>query len=250
MKIYVLSDLHLEFQPYTPDPAAVAAADVIVLAGDISLNDCAIGWISRWFKDKPVIYVAGNHEFYGGHIDVIRTKLAANAREWGIHYLENQKVVISGVRFLGATLWTDFELLAMRKRSMDEAGSLMRDFRVIRYGNDLLTPKDTVALHMDSLGYLQRQLAEPFAGKTVVVTHHAPSFKSIQPQFENSAMSAAFASNQDGLVGRADVWIHGHTHFSQRYQIGKCTVISNQRGYVTDSHAKNTGFQDSCFVEV
>jgi len=110
MKLLVLSDLHLEFAPFVPEPAAVAAADVVVLAGDISPGTKAIAWARQAFPGKPVVYVAGNHEFYRCDWDKLPGALREEAKKHDVHFLENEAVTIEGVRFVGATLWTDFAL--------------------------------------------------------------------------------------------------------------------------------------------
>ena len=99
MKLHVLSDLHLELFGFQPDPAAVAAADVIVLAGDIHKGTRAIPWARKAFPDKPIVSVAGNHEYYDHYWFLLIEQLRAEARIHGVHFLENDAVTIDGVRF-------------------------------------------------------------------------------------------------------------------------------------------------------
>src|SRR2546422_9130382 len=123
MKLHVLSDLHVEFTDYKPDVEAVDAADVIVLAGDIHQGAAGMNWARNSFPGKPIIYVAGNHEFYGHHWDALLPELRQKAGECGVHFLENDSVTINGMRFLGATLWTDFDMFGRSRRSQNMRAS-------------------------------------------------------------------------------------------------------------------------------
>lgn len=231
MKIHVLSDLHAEFAPFEPPRTE---ADVVVLAGDTSVGTRGIDLAAAWFPDRPVLYLAGNHEYYSEAVPGLNRKLAAAAREAGVHFMENTELAIGGVRFLGCTLWTDFELFGERHYSMDAARALMNDFRLIRVDPEYrrFRPDDARAIHHHSLNWLTRRLDAPFDGPTVVLTHHAPSVRSVNPPYRENAVTAAYASNLEWLLdGRAAVWIHGHTHQCVEYEIGGTRVISNQRGY-------------------
>jgi len=232
----VLSDLHLEFGPFAP-PATVA--DAVVLAGDVDLGVRGVAWAARQFAGRPVIYVAGNHEYYG-HATTLVDKLRARGRELGVHVLADESAVAAGVRFLGATLWTDFRLFgaAAAPALADLAGREMVDYRKVRVAPAYrrLRPSDTAAWHARSRRWLERALREPFDGPTVVVTHHAPSRRSLRPEFAADELSAAYASDLEEMVGAsgAALWVHGHTHRCLDYPIGGTRVVSNQRGYVDE----------------
>lgn len=129
MKIHLLSDLHTEFAPFDPPRTD---ADVVVLAGDTSRGTEGIALARAWFPGLPVLYVAGNHEYYGESFPRLNHKLRAAADEAGVLFMENREVVLGGVRFLGCTLWTDFELFGGRQESMAAAQAVMNDFRLIR----------------------------------------------------------------------------------------------------------------------
>ncbi len=230
MKIHILNDLHIEFEDFKP-PAT--RADVVVLAGDIGVGLGGLHWAQKQFPDRPVIYVPGNHEYYRNNTGLI-DELKAGALQ-NVHVLNDDQVVIDGVRFLGSTLWTDFALLGpqMQVSAMLAARQYMTDFAVIRHGNRGFTPRDAQRLHTDSRAWLSSRLAQPFSGKTVVVTHHAPSSRSISRRYVGDPLSPAFASDLEGLMGerRAVLWVHGHVHDSFDYAVDGTRVVCNPRGY-------------------
>ncbi len=231
MKLLILSDLHVEFSPFTPDAAAIAIADVVVLAGDIHKGNEVAQWARQTFADKPVILVAGNHELYGGQWDSTLDDIRESALRHQVHFLENNAITIDGVQFLGATLWTDFEYFGPDKveAAMGESRKYMMDYKAISG----CTPEATVERHRASRAWLERELARPgeFAHR-VVVTHHYPRKDSTAAQYRNDLCTAAFGSKLPGsLLDRAGLWVHGHTHSSHLYRVGNCRVVCNPRGY-------------------
>lgn len=230
MKLHILSDLHLEFAPF--EPGAVGA-DVVVLAGDIGPGATGLRWAARAFAGTPIVYVPGNHEFYGHELGALRRTLRRTARELGVHLLDDSAVELAGVRFLGATLWTDFLAFGPGEEwfAKQAARRGMNDCHVIRDGEQVFAPERMVELHETSRAWLARELRTPFAGPTVVVTHHLPSMQSVAPRYALSLLTAAFASRRDELVTQADLWVHGHTHDACDYELGGCRVVCNPRGY-------------------
>ena len=230
MKVHVLNDLHIEFEEFVPPPTT---ADVVVLAGDIGVGLQGLHWAQERFPDRPVIYVPGNHEYYRYSTELIDA-LRANAVQ-NMHVLNDEQVVIDGVRFLGSTLWTDFALFGEARKvpAMLEAQYSMTDFAVIGHEGRSFTPRDALRLHTESRSWLASMLTRPFDGKTVVVTHHAPSSRSIAQRFTGSLLSPAFASNLEDLMGedRAVLWVHGHVHDSFDYSVDGTRVVCNPRGY-------------------
>jgi predicted phosphodiesterase len=234
-RLRVFSDLHLEFRDWNP-PAA--QADVVVCAGDIHVGVAGLEWARRRFAETPVIYVAGNHEYFGAELNETRAALSGAAARLGIHFLDPGEVVLAGVRFLGTTLWTDFELYGDEPeqvaQAMHHAKRLMRDYRTIRCGaQGKFRPEHALALHHEELRWLEQTLQEPFAGATVVVTHHLPHRHSIHPRYEGDLLNAAFASDLARLVRPpVQLWIHGHTHESMDYVVEGTRVVCNPRGYI------------------
>lgn len=230
MRLHVLSDLHQELGVYAPTRTD---AEVVVLAGDIHQGSQGIQWAQRHFPKRRVIYVMGNHEFYGCDVQYLVRGCQAEARGTNIHLLENQSVQVGGVTFLGCTLWTDFKLWPKPAEALEAAKDYLNDFRLIRTPSGRLRPVDTVQFHQASVAWLKSELKKGDPKKTVVVTHHAPSEQSIPPQNGGDILNAAFASDLDSLIraSRVPLWIHGHTHYNVDYKIGTTRVYSNQRGY-------------------
>lgn len=250
MRLNVLSDLHLSL-----GALAIPAndADAVVLAGDIARPKEAIAWASGFAK--PVLYVPGNHEFYGGSIAGTAAELKRLSAGSDIHVLDNDEVIFEGVRFLGTTLWTDFMLFGegeKRAAAMREAQRFMRDFSRIRLGESPFTPEASAALFKRHGAWLERKLAEPYAGPTVVITHHAPSRKSVHSRFADSLMNACFVSDAEHLIdgSRACLWIHGHTHDSFDYFVNGTRVLCNPRGYAKDGVNENPSFDPNLLATI
>lgn len=248
VRLHIISDLHLGVQGM---PVPPLRADLTILAGDIARPVAAMQWASA--LGRPVLYVPGNHEFYGSSIPETRTLLATEAARHGIHLLDQGQIVVNGVRFLGATLWTDFQLFGVDKAAAAKAQSaaFMRDFSVIRNAaGEVYTPDDSVALFKEQAAWLDAALDEPFDGPTVVITHHAPTPRSIHPRFADSLISAGFASDCTALMGRASLWIHGHMHNSSDYSVRGTRVICNPRGYSKDGINENTAFDPALRIDI
>ncbi|WP_034300456.1 metallophosphoesterase [Herbaspirillum sp. RV1423] len=241
MKIQIASDLHLErMTPRFPDYRAIEPtdADLLVIAGDIHHGAEAIDAFADW--PAPVLYVHGNHEAYHAQypqvVDDIRR--SARASKDHVRHLENNAVVVGGVRFLGCCLWTDYalqqkELEALTPQAaMEQAGNILFDHRVIGMPDGgLFTPQHALQLHRQSRAWLEEQLARPFDGKTVVVTHHGVHPHSIHERFAGSPLNPGFISDLTPLLAQADLWIHGHVHDSFDYVAAGCRVVTNPRGY-------------------
>jgi predicted phosphodiesterase len=234
MKLHILNDLHIEFEDFVP-PAT--DADVVVLAGDIGVGMEGLHWAEDRFPDKPVIYVPGNHEFYHHDIALIE-ELKAQAPDH-IHVLNDDQVIIDRVRFLGSILWTDFALFGEADRffALQAARQRMTDFSIIQNHGRRFTPEDAIRRHTASRNWLASVLAEPFDGKTVVVTHHAPSSHSVPARYARDLLTPAFVSNLETLMDSNDValWIHGHIHDTFDYEIYGTRVVCNPRGYGPDA---------------
>lgn len=244
VRLWILADLHSEFGDAPPGEVD---ADVVVLAGDIGVRLSGLEYARRHFGGRPVVYVAGNHEYYGSAIPHLTEKLCATAEGSNVHFLENAAAVVGGVRFLGCTLWADLCLLGQEKipAVLEEAKRIMTDCRRIRRSPQFrrFNGRDMAHFHRLSREWLERGLAETFDGPTVVVTHHAPSARSLAEGYQDDLLSAVYASDMDDLIERsgAALWVHGHTHRCVDYRIGETRVVSNPRGYPGDTPAGYRG---------
>ena len=252
MKIQVLSDLHLEFGNDLPPLAP--GADAVVLAGDIApFHPDVVREIADAWGGIPILYVPGNHEFYHGEIDGVAREMAKLCKRHGIEFLNRRAVVVEGVHFIGATLWTDFALNGIGDitRATITAGQGMADFSVISHRGRAFTPGESMRRHEADRAFIEQELrAAAETGETaVVVTHHAPTPRSIRPWYEGNPINPAFASNLDTLIARYEppLWIHGHMHDSIDEQLGKTRVLANPGGY---NPAENRRFDGQLCVSV
>lgn len=244
MRILMLSDLHLEVRPFEP---ADAAADVAVLAGDIANGAAGVEWAQRNFR-IPVVYVAGNHEYYDGEFHAVRADMAAAAARSGIEFLDCGETTIDNVRFLGCTLWTDYSLVPAEGRGgvVEEARRKNPDYAKIRFGHRPFAPENAISLCRAHRAWLGERLREAFPGPTVIVTHFAPHPGSIAPAYAGHPANPGFVLDLSSLMGRAALWIHGHTHTAFDYVVSGTRVVCNPRGYPEEA----TGFAAERVVEV
>ncbi len=231
MKLHILSDIHVEFEAFVPP---TTDADVIVLAGDIHVGRKGLDWALEQFPDKPVIYVLGNHEYYGKAVPKLINELEKIAANTNVHLLERSSVEIGGVTFLGSTLWTDFELFGDPRIAGFEAQQKMTDFKKIRVSPRFsrLRSVDASVMHYRSKKWIQDELQKT-VGEVVVVTHHGPSARSLPEHYRNDLLSAAYVSDMDDFVSKSNaaLWIHGHIHSTSDYRLGNTRVVCNPRGY-------------------
>ncbi len=266
MKIQLLSDLHLEAHPaFQPSPAP--GADLLVLAGDIGsyqtgsrLADDDFG-LARFSPlpqhvgwPVPVLFVPGNHEYDLHDFDAARDRLRATCDRLGLQWLDRETVVLQGVRFVGTTLWSDFDALALDKSDggADMARLLRHRDKAFRAANFYLRktggtrggePFLAEAMREEALlcqDWLRSALQAPFDGTTVAVTHFAPSLRSADPRYGLVPGTAGFCNALDDLLPLAQVWMHGHLHAPSDYtaqgtrpdgSAWACRVVANPLGY-------------------
>jgi len=248
MRIHILSDLHLEFAPFR---LGDVNADVIVLAGDVHTGKNGIRWILNSFPKIPVIYVLGNHEFYGQKIPKLISEIKEAARGTNVYVMENDSVEIGNIVFLGTTLWTVFRLYGDPVLSEVAAQTGMADFRKIRVTPSYrrFRPTDARRFHNHSLEWLGQQIEKARGRKVVVITHHAPSSQSLPLSFRNDPLNPAYASNLEPFITESGIilWIHGHIHLRVDFTIGDTRIVANPRGYPSEPH---TGFDPSFVIKV
>lgn len=248
MRLHIISDLHLEFAPFNMPRIE---ADIIIFAGDMHTGLNGFKWIQQNVSDCPVIYVLGNHEYYGQTLPKLTNELKKLAKGTNIHVLENNSIKVGGVTFIGATLWTDLELYGDPLLAGTSIQVGMSDFRRIRTlpNYSRLRAMDTRRLHLESREWLVETFSAAKDQCCVVVTHHAPSPKSIPSEFCRNELNPGYASNLEQLIAASAVklWIHGHIHSRSDYLIGSTRVLANPRGYPEEC---NNGFDPNLIVEI
>lgn len=259
MKINYMSDLHLEFEGAEMDPGE---GEVLILAGDICTassfemrgeEDKKETYLNFFIKCvenyKKVFYVMGNHESYSFFFDETEKTLRENLPE-GITLLHNQSEYYNGVHFVGATMWTDFNkgdgvTLELARHSMNDYNCVYKKSTM-----DLLDPKDTLKEHGNTSTWFD-QVLPTLNGPVVVITHHAPSEQSFKADYREEEIKPAYVVNMEPLMKKSDnvkLWIHGHIHETNDYQVAGCRVVSNPRGYY--GFELNPGFDVNKTVEI
>lgn len=275
MKLQLLSDLHLEAHPhFVPEPAP--GADLLVLAGDIGsyqrgsqLVDDDFGlrrFSPRHGWPTPVVFVPGNHEYDLQDFDAAHDRLRTCCAHLGIHWLEREVLELRhllgpqapAVRLVGTTLWSDFDALVpaeagltqqlqARDKAMRAANFYLRKTGGTRHGQPLLA-EQVRTLALECQAWLREQLAQPFEGETVVITHFAPSLRSADPRYGLVPGTAGFCNALDTLLGQAGLWLHGHLHCPVDYTHLGCRVLANPLGYA--GKGEQMGFVPQCVVEI
>jgi len=263
MKIQILSDLHNEFLRKEKFNSShkwtgsipVTDADIIVLAGDIDTGVHGAEWAINESErlSKKIIYVLGNHEFYGYEFKGLKEKIQNLCEGTLVSCLDYGDSIENEVRFIGATLWTDYKAFTElpKEMVMSSIENVLADHRRIRFNSANQTikfkPHHALTQHNIELAWIKKQLSEPFKGKTVVVTHHGPHLVCQHPAFPINEISAAFHSDLSHLIEMNDInlWIYGHTHSNLDCVMSDTRIISNQAGYPGENVA---GFKANLVV--
>jgi Icc-related predicted phosphoesterase len=254
MKIQIFSDLHVDVAPIKP-VVVMPGIDLVVVAGDTCEAVLhAFDYLRQIVPlHIPILMVLGNHEYYRRFVPDELALARSQATAFNIHLLENDTVVLGGVRFVGATLWTDYRVFGEANQAavMNACATGMNDHRLIGWQKKpwlRFRPQEAALLHHQSKTYLADVLATPFAGPTVVISHHAVHWGSIDPKFRRDPLTAAFLSDQSALIEahQPALWVHGHVHNSSDYRIGRTRIVCNPHGYGNE----NPAFDGALVVEI
>jgi hypothetical protein len=277
MRIQLLSDLHLERAPdWQPKP--LPDIDVLVLAGDIGSyqtgswltgDDFGLGRFSPRPPGAPwkrVLYLPGNHEFDSHDYEATYARLRALCDELGIEWLDRETIAFDEVRFVGATLWADFDALAMTEKSLTlqlrqrdkafrAANYYLRKYTTLKNGLPVLAD-GWREMSLSDQSWLRAALETPFAGTTIAVTHFAPSLRSADPRYGLVPGTAGFCNGMDDFLPLADLWLHGHLHCFNDYVVrgqlaGRdwaCRVVANPLGYI--GKGEQADFREDLVIEI
>jgi Icc-related predicted phosphoesterase len=253
MKLWIVSDLHCDNSLWSP--ATVPAHDVLVIAGDVANGMApALHHLYRLGQHTPapIIFVPGNHDAFGGRLGSF---VGSNRlRRDGVHILgPGTAIVLGGVRFVGSTMWTDWQLNEREFQAQAWAARHLPEYgHVLRADGDLIWPIDVYEEHQRHRPAIDELLAVPHDGPSVVVTHHAPSIQSVHPGDRTDVSAAAFASDLEELIlrHRPTLWVHGHIHHASDYRLGVTRVVCNPRGYQTEAWSERTGWDEELVIEI
>lgn len=254
MRLQFFSDLHVGVAPLRPI-AVAPDIDAVVVAGDVYPGaERAFACLRQIVPMQvPIVMVLGNHEFYRRRWNEEVAAAREQAPLYGVHLLEDATAIVGKVRFIGATLWTDYSLFGDHTvaNAMDVAARGLNDHRLISWTKQpwrRFRPQEALGLHRRSRAFIESELRKPFAGSTVVVTHHAPHPGSLHERYRNDFLSAAFVSDLTAVIetGQPDLWVHGHVHDSFDYRVGATRVLCNPHGY---GH-ENAAFDPALVVEI
>ncbi len=234
MDVLVVSDLHIHASNMA---APTTHADVILIAGDLSYHKSQIyEYFYKLGDHTPIIYVPGNHEYEGHNINTFDDELKELLYDLPyVSVLQNESIVIGDTKFIGSTLWTDFELYSHQhpiSETMKLVQNSINEYSTILNDKKLLTAQKTKDLHEVAVKYLSYELKKnPYQGTTFVATHFLPHPESIDKSYENNLLNSYFCSNLEHLIGFSEFWVHGHTHKSKNYNKNGTNIICNPRGY-------------------
>lgn len=256
MKIYYASDVHSEYLKYPDIPHLDLAADVIVFAGDIGIADDTLTFLEAVAETYPhthLVWVAGNHEFYGTDIESQLYEFRQHsARHPRIHFLENERLQLGGVTFLGCTLWTDFTALGdeMGKECIANSQRLA-DFFYIYTQHGKFSAEDAIARFRGSHSWLKQELANCNPQKTLVISHFPPCREARHGEIPEDYLAVYFQANARDLIEEFQprYWIYGHNHWSDRFLIGDTLLTSNQLGYPQEASVQ-ARFNLRAFIEI
>jgi Icc-related predicted phosphoesterase len=245
MRLQIFSDIHLDVVDNF-EPRLAPGVDVVVVPGDLCEGlDRGMRWLrSHLGREVAIVLVAGNHEYFARLRSEERAAGAASAREHGVAFLDSDELVLGSVRFLGATLWSDYGLYGADRRDemMAIARRRMMDHRrIFEAPGRFITPEEQLALHHAARTWIADRLAADHAGPTIVVTHHGPHPLSLANRYREDLLSAAFISDLSPLIEQHTpaLWVHGHTHVGLDYRVGPTRIVCNPRGYGSENPAFN-----------
>lgn len=241
--ISIISDIHLPNNKIELEfNNEIYKSDIIILAGDIYKGIESIEWARRIFPKQILLFVPGNHEYYGYNIDELKIAMNIAGKKYGVNVLDNSMYIHNDIIFIGSTLWTDFKYncnnieqtfnLAYAQKNVHDYYHIYKNINE----KIKILSTDILNLHNEAIEYLNFILSKKLVGKIVVITHHAPHDKGIHSKYRKDEDKVYFASNLENLIKKYKplLWVHGHTHIRKTYFIGQTQIITNSFKNIAD----------------
>lgn len=247
MRLKIFSDIHNEIRRAKNKPEFLIPEHendketVLILAGDIDHIKKTKQYAEKYSdKFKAVIFVAGNHEYYGQHVQ--KDEHHGYSEKENVHFLNNSTVIIDGVRFIGGTLWTNIDT---SPNDYNFIRNTISDYKYIRYGTNYsrLKINDVLFEHHKTKDFFKKELKKEFDGKTVVISHHPPTLENISYRENDPADYTYFSTDLEEIINKPDIWINGHDHrFLDETRNGTRYIV-NAVGYIN----QNVSYKDEYF---
>ena len=253
-RLQIFSDLHVGIGRLKPIKIA-GDVDAVVVAGDVCEGvEKTFRFLRTLVPEAiPILVVAGNHELYRRFVGTELALARSLAPSFNIHFLENDVIIVGGVRFAGCIFWTDYLIFGAANQAavMNACATGMNDHRLIGWQKQpwlRFRPQEALLMHRQSLTFLEETLAIPFNGPSVVIVHHGIHANSIHPRYRDDPLTGAFVSDCSEFILRTqpDLIVHGHVHHSLDYRVGCTRVICNPHGYGNE----NPDFDGALVVEI
>ena len=264
MKLLIYSDLHLEFDGFHPKKEWFDQCDAVIQVGDLHHAPQNIGILKSW--DKPVFFVPGNHDFWNPMVKIkhqtlwdpnssryeVRRERTINQAlkemeeatlNSKVQILSNKSVQVNDVRLIGTTLWYNADSI-----NSFELKNLNDYYRIFGDSGQFITSSEITQRHYESIEFIKEELAKPFKGKTVLLTHH-PAWVSPEVSKKESCHRAYGTNLEKIWKGKVDLMVHGHLHANINLQVDpKTRIICNPRGYPNEP--VRLSFQKNLTVEI
>lgn len=260
----IFSDLHLDMDVppkrfqfsdlWTPEVLPEDKDTLLLIAGDLWHARKIYSYYGQsWLKQvaqrfQYIVFVLGNHDFWGGNIQKEYARAATELKKQALNnvfLLQNNTLQFGDLKLLGGTLWTDFD--SANPYCLNEAARLMNDYKYVTWGAAYQTLRSTNLLgeHFKTKTYIFEQAKKDYPEQKLwVMTHHAPSYQSMEAKYDLPELkneNALYFSNLDDQIKQSeiDLWIHGHAHYAKDYWLGKTNVVANPRGYANEDTGYN-----------